>query len=390
MPRVGILADDLTGGADAAAPFLAKGMTATVVRSGELSSRPGDPDVVAYVSNSRDVGIELALQRVGEGLGSLERFDPSLLIKKIDSTLRGHVAAELALACRVVRPSLVVVAPAFPAHGRALLEGRLVLRGSSIGGPALSDLFRAEGLEVVTAPLATVRSSAFEDALRSAPPGSVVVCDAARDDDLHRVVAAAADLEGSVLWVGSGGLTNALAATLGRIERRRGETASLRDGPVLLVVGSWSERARVQAANVASLGLLRTIELDPGAVVEGAVDPTVLVASLAERHDVVLRVQGEVDGARADSVARGLAQLVGSARSALAGLVLTGGATAEAVLDELGIDTFELVRELETGVPLGVSPTGVAFVTKAGGFGDDLVLERCRVALHEALRGPRS
>ncbi len=72
-------------------------------------------------------------------------------------------------------------------------------------------------------------------------------------------------------------------------------------------------------------------------------------------------------------MAAGSASLIRQA----AALVLTGGDTARAVLDGLGIEQLEVQGELEPGVCLSRSgPGGPVIVTKAGGFGDSRSLVR--------------
>jgi len=73
----------------------------------------------------------------------------------------------------------------------------------------------------------------------------------------------------------------------------------------------------------------------------------------------------------------------------LGGLLCTGGETARAVLDAAGAAGLRLLGEAEPGVPLG---TAVGWrdrpvVTKAGAFGTERTLVRCRAALRHLLRG---
>ena len=56
-------------------------------------------------------------------------------------------------------------------------------------------------------------------------------------------------------------------------------------------------------------------------------------------------------------------------------LVLSGGATAQVILERLGIDVLELVGEALPGLPLARA-NGLTFVTKSGGFGSEDTLER--------------
>jgi uncharacterized protein YgbK (DUF1537 family) len=56
-------------------------------------------------------------------------------------------------------------------------------------------------------------------------------------------------------------------------------------------------------------------------------------------------------------------------------VILTGGDTAKQVLAYLQVSRFELIDEVETGVPIGRLGRGDVYgITKAGGFGSDFVL----------------
>jgi uncharacterized protein YgbK (DUF1537 family) len=64
----------------------------------------------------------------------------------------------------------------------------------------------------------------------------------------------------------------------------------------------------------------------------------------------------------------------------IAGLVLTGGDTAIAVIRRLQADSIQIIDEVEAGVPSGLlrggAWDGLRIVTKAGAFGDNLTLIR--------------
>ena len=59
-------------------------------------------------------------------------------------------------------------------------------------------------------------------------------------------------------------------------------------------------------------------------------------------------------------------------------LVMTGGDTARAMLDVMGVDELFIEGELEAGVAVSapVEPHGFRAVLKAGAFGDDETLLR--------------
>ena len=79
------------------------------------------------------------------------------------------------------------------------------------------------------------------------------------------------------------------------------------------------------------------------------------------------------------ALARHLAELVRPAAAHIGALFATGGETALALLNALGVSGIRMVEEIEPGVPLGLTrgTLAVPVVTKAGAFGDAETLRRC-------------
>jgi len=83
--------------------------------------------------------------------------------------------------------------------------------------------------------------------------------------------------------------------------------------------------------------------------------------------------------------------LVSECGQFLGGLVATGGDTARAILDALGIHRLRLVGEVEPGLPFSVADDWVRplpVITKAGAFGSLQSLVRCREFLSRLERVP--
>ena len=205
--RVAIVADDLTGAADAAAPFAARGLRTVVALSLDAVI---EADVVAIDTDSREAP---APDRVAAAFRALPA---EMLVKKIDSTLRGHLAVEIDAALEETRAE-AVVAPAFPAMRRVIRGGRLLVDGRDV-----SDAAQRCGREV---------------------------CDAETEDDLAAIVRER--LGRRVLWVGSAGLADALAASF-----PAGPPPTFPVGsPVLLVAGSPSPVTRDQVRVIEEAGV---------------------------------------------------------------------------------------------------------------------------------------
>jgi uncharacterized protein YgbK (DUF1537 family) len=353
--RVSIVADDLTGACDAAVGFTRAGFTADVVLAG------GDPaagvDVLAIDARSRHLPAAEAARRTGEWIGAL-RGTP-LLVKKLDSTLRGNVRAELEAALAASGRRAALVAPAFPLYGRTTSGGVQRLDGVPVhegfaGEDPVSPARTSDVLALLGAtPLRrdelgdTARIEALLDR------GGFVVADAETDADLDTLVRTAPE---AVLWAGSTGLTQAFGRVL-RGPHRRPERPSARR--VVVAVGSLNPRTRRQLARLRAHGDPRvTIVASPE---HGAHDP----AAVAEELGTAV-----LDAVRAGADA----------------VVLTGGDTAAAALHALETTGFAVLDEVEPGIPLGLLRGGHAIpaVTKAGGFGSDDAL----IASVAALLGP--
>ena len=87
----------------------------------------------------------------------------------------------------------------------------------------------------------------------------------------------------------------------------------------------------------------------------------------------------DADLAHGAVLARQLALLLRPAAAGIGALFATGGETALALLDALGVNSIRMLDEIEPGVPLGVTrgAINVPVITKAGAFGDAGTLLRC-------------
>jgi D-threonate/D-erythronate kinase len=377
--RVGIIADDLTGAADTGVQLARAGYrTAVAFRDAPIPPAE-DLDAVALDTDSRAMPAGFAAKRVLEA-GRAVR-DARIVYKKLDSTLRGPIAAELAAALGASGRGRAVVAPAFPAAGRTTVDGVQLVRGVPVHETEAKDDPRTPVREghvptLLAAAFPSVVSLSAGDladpaAVRRALEDAVcVVADAARDEDLEALVRAVPD-PSEVLWAGSAGL----AVALGRVYPgpRAGKTPPPPTPAhrVLVVVGSLSGVARGQLRSLEEHGCAAVPVRGSGADGEAlgrareALSGGACVA-LCSADDRTSSDAGDVVGA--------LAEVAG----ALAGeglfdaLVLTGGDTAVGVARRLGAVGVRLEGEVEPGIPVGtlIGPSPYQVVTKAGAFGE--------------------
>jgi 4-hydroxythreonine-4-phosphate dehydrogenase len=400
-----IIADDLTGAADCAAAFAAAGLPAFVAL-GDAS--PPSAHVVAWDTDSRAATPEESAARVDAATRRALDRGARVLYKKIDSTLRGQVGAEVAALFRAATctgdRAIVIAAPSFPAQGRTMSGGRVRVDSVPLaetdlapqpggGGDSgdLAAMLAAEGLRTARASLAALRASDLDST------ADAVVCDAEDEDDLRRIAELGAELPGRVIWVGSGGLARHLPKALGLRATSQGlPRLEARPGPLLLLVGSRSAAAREQARTLCAEPGVQRFELDPGVLLAGeeaaswAAAAKAPARALAAGQDVVLLLDQRpaTDAGAARTLAAALGRLAAPLAARASGLVATGGDTARAVLVALGATGMHLAGEVEPGVPLGFldTPRRLPLATKAGAFGNASTLSRCRAALRGGKR----
>src|SRR6266850_7453294 len=299
-----IVADDLTGACDTGALFAARGPVPVTVWP--------DPPLRAPVSvvdtESRALDPADAARRVS---GVARNVARSRFFKKIDSTLRGPIGAEVDALLRATSCATALVCPALPAERRVVVERVLLVGAVPVAETVIAEdptFPRAAGTSNVVdllrpqldrpfawIPLGRVRAGSGPLAARLVRlAGMVIVADAETDGDLDALVEAVLELDAPPLLVGAAGLALALARRLGLAAARVDPPAGER---WLIVAGSQhpATRRQVEAAREAGLTVFSTPDA-PQADRAGAV--SALAAQVRARLDagpvdVVLVTGGE-------------------------------------------------------------------------------------------------
>lgn len=330
--RAVIIADDLTGALDSSVAFSERGVDVICALSPDSFARAVEmnPHVVAVSTKSRELGVGEAgaqVARVRDILAASGQHP--VVMKKIDSRLKGHVAAEIAT---LIGPGQkAVICPAIPRLGRFVVDGAVV--GAGIDTP----------LPVATA-LGAIEAS---------------VLDAKTDMDIDVGLAAAPE---GALIIGAAGMGEALARKL--VPAPKPWRKLNLPGPALLAIGS---RDPVTLAQLTSFTPLHA----PNGVVP---TPT----PLKKNYEILQIVPGvdEVSGAVAGkNFAKGVANWVEEAGPAT--LFICGGESAAAIMAQLNITLLRVRGEILPGLPASTALDGVetlTLATKSGGFGAQDVL----------------
>lgn len=132
--NIGIIADDLTGADDTALQFHLRGANTQILLDPEiLPENKKSTQVWAIPTETRNIDAHTAYERVKQATKILsESLGVEYFYKKMDSTLRGHIAVEALAMLEVLEWDAAVIIPAFPQEGRTTIGGYHLLRGIPI------------------------------------------------------------------------------------------------------------------------------------------------------------------------------------------------------------------------------------------------------------------
>jgi len=404
VPQFAIIADDLTGAADAGGAFASVGLATTLMLHDQAAL--AGVTVVTRSTGSRGMDAVAAAAATRDAVEHLQRLPaperPTWFYKKIDSALRGNPGPELRALMAALGERRAVVAPALPAEGRTTVGSRQYLQGVPIEQTAVgastpdADVRRrlAGDEDAVTIPLGleVVRQGAAGIAsMLGGVDAGLVIADAETDRDLESIARGAIRANVRVL-AGSAGLARQVAL-LGATSPPPAAGANRGNGPALVVAASRhpSTAGQVDALREAGVPVVRPSQEAIDGIMP-AVDAAVsdVADHLARQRPVVLTTIGLAASRQGSAhVVRHLAEIVAALadRGLVGGLVLTGGDVAAGVLDRLEVHAIALGGEVRPAMPWGTLRSrrvpGIPVVTKAGSFGEIGALMSCL----EFLRG---
>lgn len=388
MGRFLMVADDFTGAGDAGVQMSKNGIEAYIAFDAEEIS----PDK-SYVidTESRNISPEEAYTKVRNLYKSLEECKFDHYYKKIDSTLRGNIKAELTAAREILQPDLLVFNPANPDSGRTVVDGILMMNGVRICETEIKRdplcLVQQDNLKVLLEEefqesvqyftLAQIRNRQL--VLENA---TFITFDVLESSDLYTVTEFILKQDKKVLWVGSAGMANALFSAL---QAKR---------PVLAVVGSISETSRMQVHMAVDAGakivemnvadLLRGESLEKSyceAVERMRLGQDVIIVSAKTHEDYMEAVEvGKQNGMTRQEVARFTQEKLGELsvkvlkEVSVCGCIFTGGDTAISVSNHCHAHGAKLIKEVSPIVALiefiGGDFPGMQCIVKGGSIGD--------------------
>lgn len=421
-----IIADDFTGANDIGVALASSGVATKVLLAAANTERTSS-HVGVICTDSRDLEIaeaKSALKLVSQSY-QLAQQQP-LLIKKVDSTLRGNIGSEIE-ALLETGYKLAIVAIAAPFSKRKTINGICYV----------NDIPLAE-TEFASDPKSPIHSSRVEDIIKSQTTcetaeylhpeqkntshlqsfvqfyeagTEIIVCDTQSHDDLYSLYNAASQLNVPVVFVTTGELTHAL------VNKKSNSELSIKttDSPVLAIIGSMSAMTLKQSqylidneiAKVVDLELDELLSENHKAYLENIAfkaaeilrtgDNCVLRSckSIELRHELkAIAAKYELSQKQlAEHVRECLAelayQIIEADHQQLGGMILCGGDIAIATAQRLNAPEYQIGGIVADCVPWGLLDselTPFPIFTKAGGFGNPATFSQVIQHLQKEVR----
>jgi len=352
-----LLADDLTGALDTAAEFVGLAGDCPILAFWHGALPAALPANAALDSGTRELDATAARAMVAELTTALT--GATIAYKKIDSLLRGPTLAEAAACFRAGGWERAVLAPAFPHQGRMTRGGWQHARNAHGNWSPIRDGDIVAGLMAEGVP---VHRGRLDGALR---PG-ISIFDAETDAELRRVVALGRAAPGPVLWIGTGGLAQALA---------HGAPAEACGPLPMPLLGLFGSDQAVTAGQLAVCGS-DWLQLPDGSARQAAA----LAATLRTKGRVLASLELPTGLARAEAAIR----IAGEFRRLVrempppGTLLVAGGETLRGLCLALDARGLELQGRIAPGLPRSIvrgGPwDGVTVVSKSGAFGSPTLL----------------
>ncbi|WP_026477039.1 four-carbon acid sugar kinase family protein [Alkaliphilus transvaalensis] len=421
MPKVVVIADDLTG-ANATGVLLArKGFqVATYLNLNDLTNRNKHLDVISITTNSRGLKKEEAYKLVADTTSHFKSMDIKFFSKRIDSTLRGNIGAEIDGVLTTLKgDEVAIVVASYPTSGRIsaggyLLVNSIPLEKTDVAKDPKTPVSTSCILEVIKGqtkttvgyiPLKEVlkgSDSLKEGILEEKAKGSkIIVIDATTDEEIEVIAKAVAKSQLSVIAVDPGPFTAMLAKHL------VGEDVSGIPGKkAFFAVGSVTQQTKRQLEELKLKHNPHIVKVNPEMLLDIALREKEInraVEEIMEKIDGFKVIGVTTNGSKilnlkevsaainiseddaAQRISNGLgkitAKVMEASKGLIGGLYTSGGDVTVEVCSELNSSGIEVKDEVLPLAAYGRVINGAydntPVITKGGLVGNDMAMVEC-------------
>ena len=413
------MADDLTGANDTGVQFAKNGYkTKVLILNDEFKNIEfeNNHDVLVIDTETREVEENVARSKLIKILQEIKVSKEDIIYKKIDSTLRGNVGAEIEEIMTILKKHFCIISPSFPSHQRVTIGGNLLVEQKLLGLSGYVDNIKGKKMEsyipsllgqqtklsIGRIDLSEVSKGQFsiEKNLNELieKKKKIIVVDSSNERHLKDIVSSGIKFSDKILFSGSAGLANYLVKKFNKNKELSINTINIKDNkqPVLIVGGSKNPVMLDQIEYLINHLKFAVLKIDikqifyqEKRVLDNYVNECLEIImknqDLIIYNDAVYNKKELIDeklmqeyqlcykelGNRIKEFFGKLASVV-IRESKTKNLVLTGGDIAVSVCSKLKISELELIGELLPGIPIASAhfkDNTLNIITKAGGFG---------------------
>ncbi len=407
MALLGCIADDFTGATDLANNLVREGMrTVQMIGVPDAPIRT-DADAIVIALKSRTIPVDEAVKASLSALNALREAGCERFFFKycstFDSTPEGNIGPVAEALMQALDVPFAIAAPAFPATGRTVYHGVLFVNGELLNESGMqhhpltpmTDANLCRWLDAQTkGSVGLIRYTDVEAGAEAVKQRIAELrhngCHLAIADTLHNthlMTLGAAIAQAPLVTGGSG-----IALGLPRAWRAAGLLPTHADaadlghfgGAMAIVSGSCSERTQAQVAAFAAQH--PALAIDPAAAAEDLDEAVASALRWAKDHlaqgpiliystaapSTVAKVQAQLGHANAgELIEQALARISeGLVQAGVKRLIVAGGETSGAVVNQLGLQTLRIGPQVDPGVPWTAAGTDLALALKSGNFGE--------------------
>ena len=355
-----VLADDFTGAAELAGIGLEYGLSVDIaIEQAEISP---ETEMLVIATDTRSKGSREAAAEVRAFSNSIKSLPYSLLYKKVDSVMRGHILEEVLAMIETLGLKGALLVPANPQLGRVIIDGHYYINGKSLLHTSFSsdpdfkttsssvrELLDRNGTELS---LEITRPEDFRG------HGKIVIGEASRSNDLDLW---AEMLDERRLPVGAAGFFQSLLKKMGMIEvLKKEEILHVGLEGSLYICGSSFQGSRDQVMLASKRGphvcyMPERLFMKEANWERALKEWIEEVSSTLEMHGkTIVAVSQEVSFSSGRSAwIRMIFSMLAEAlvgRGQVRDLIIEGGSTASAVLHKLGCIRLRPIQQVAPGV----------------------------------------
>jgi uncharacterized protein YgbK (DUF1537 family) len=400
-----ILADDLTGAADTATQFAQAGVASAVALGEKVPPLHPSISVCAIDTETRHLPPIDAFRKIVSIVKKGRAAGINRFYKKIDSTFRGNVGAELEALLQAAAAHQLLLVPAYPKGGRITRDGCQYVYGKLLNESAFAHDPREPATEsyipsIVSRqtpfPVHCIGSAALATfSLADDRRPGIFVFDAENDEDLQKIARQCAKGDALRIMAGAAGFAGILTESL-PFQKKAIAAPTLHDR-LFVVNGSLNEvsveqieEARRSGTFCAFFDRNRAEKNDPAAVSDALAEP--LACQLNARGKAILSTQHDRLPMEPSACARVLAKVTAAVLEMVpdATPAMFGGDTAYAVCRAIGTEVLYPAAEIEAGVTVlskDRSGNRGGMILKSGGFGSRNVIAAIKEYIFRASKG---